>query len=139
MHLTWKRPDGFHGAQPTDYFCVDLDGRSRLWLHKSDKDQYPFRLSGGWEEKDHSVKLNNLINLLPEPDAKWLEHLKTAFHHSMHSEPSEYYQETHSWLKELKNFLKGDTWETDILSQALDSTLARLSQVEDEFLKIAKT
>lgn len=139
MHLTWKRPDGFHGAQPADYYTVDLGGRARLWLHKTDKDQYPFRLSGGWEEKDHSVRLNNLINLLPEGNDAWLDHLRGAFNHSMHSEPAEYYKETHTWLFELKNFLKGDTWETDILSQALDTTLTRLETVEAEFLKTAKS
>ena len=65
MHLIWKRPDGFHGASPTDFRVVDLGGRSRLWLHKVDRDQYPFRIAGGWEEKDGSVLLNNLIELIP--------------------------------------------------------------------------
>lgn len=135
MHLTWKRPDGFHDAKPSDYYPIDLDGRSRLWLHKDDKDQYPFRLSGGWEDKDLTVRLNNLINLLPESNPQWIKFLKGSFNHSMKPNPQEYYNEIYSWIRELKNFLKGDTWEIDILSQALDSTLNRLETIKPEFFK----
>ena len=57
MHLVWKRPDGYHGATPSDFNEADLGENVRLWLHKSDKDQYPFQIAGGWEERrNHSAK-----------------------------------------------------------------------------------
>lgn len=135
MHLTWKRPDGFHNAQPSDYYSIELDGKSKLWLHKEDKDQYPFRLAGDWEEKDHTVRLNNLVNLIGEPTESIIGYLKSTYNHSMNSNLEEYYNEVYSWVRELKNFLKGDTWETDILSQAIDTTLKKLEAAKEGFLK----
>ena len=51
--VIWKRPDGFHGANPSDFMVVDIGSESRLWLHKSDFENFPFRISGSWSgEKD---------------------------------------------------------------------------------------
>ena len=135
MHLIWKRPDGFHGASPSDFSVFELDGHSRLWLHKTDKDQYPFRISGGWEDREATVRLNNLINLLPAPQGEWVSYLKGSYNHSMKDGADEFYDDIRKWLGELSGNLKGDTWEVEILSQALNSTMRRLEEAKQDFLK----
>lgn len=135
MHVIWRRPDGFHGASPSDYSVVELGGHSRLWLHKADKDEYPFRVSGGWEENEATKRLNNYANLLPLSKRYWVEHLQTTFNHSMKSDPKEFFEETLEWLKELKSHLKGDTWEVEILTQAIDVTQQKLLEAKSDFVK----
>ncbi len=134
MHLTWKRPDGFHGASPSDFRVVDLGGRSRLWLHKVDRDQYPFRIAGGWEEKDNSVLLNNLINLLEDNDKGWLEYLNRAMDHSIKEDRKVFIDDLQSWLSELQQHVKGDTWETEILTEALVVLRERIGTIRDRFI-----
>ena len=134
MHLVWKRPDGFHGASPSDFSVVELDGHSRLWLHKTDKDQYPFRISGGWEDREATVRLNNLVNLLPFPTEDWVGFLKGSFNHSMKEGADEFFNEIKGWLTGLSENIKGDTWEVEILDQALQSTLRRLDEAKTGFL-----
>mgnify|MGYP001612242466 CR=1 FL=1 len=134
MHLIWKRPDGFHGASPTDFRVVDLGGRSRLWLHKVDRDQYPFRIAGGWEEKDGSVLLNNLINLLESDDKGWLEYLNRAMDHSLKEDRTVFMTDLLSWLTELQQHVKGDTWETEILREALTVLSERLVVLRERFV-----
>lgn len=135
MHLIWKRPDGFHGASPTDFRVVDLGGRSRLWLHKVDRDQYPFRISGGWEEKDATVRLNNLINLLEDDDKTWLAYLNRALDHSIKEDRKVFIDDLLSWLTELQQHVKGDTWETEILGEALTVLSERLVVLRGRFVK----
>ncbi|MBC7661505.1 MAG: hypothetical protein H7249_17550 [Chitinophagaceae bacterium] len=134
MHLIWKRPDGFHGASPTDFRVVDLGGRSRLWLHKVDRDQYPFRIAGGWEEKDSSVLLNNLVNLLESDDKAWLEYLDRAMDHSLKEDRKVFIDDLLSWLTELQLHVKGDTWETEILREALTVLSERLGVLRERFM-----
>lgn len=134
MHLIWKRPDGFHGASPTDFLVLELGGHSRLWLHKSDKDQYPFRIAGGWEEKDSSVLLNNLVNLLPYKEQDWLTYLHRALDNSMKDDPKAYIDELVVWLNDLKSHAKGDTWETEILREALGTIAERLAGLREHFI-----
>ncbi|MBF0440805.1 MAG: hypothetical protein HQK54_02760 [Oligoflexales bacterium] len=135
MHVIWKRPDGFHDASPKDYFTVELDGDARIWLHNEDKDQYPFRISGGWEEKELAVKLNNLINLLPNSTETWVKHLTKDYNQTLKDSPQEYFDSICSWLKDLKNYIKGDTWEVEIITRAIDTTLRRLIDSRDLFIK----
>jgi len=135
MHLIWKRPDGFHGASPNDFRVVDLGGRSRLWLHKADRDQYPFRIAGGWEEKDGSVRLNNLVNLLESDDQSWLEYLNRTMDHSIKEDRTVFIDDLLSWLTDLKQHVKGDTWETEILSEALTVLSERLSVLRTRFVQ----
>jgi hypothetical protein len=134
MHLTWKRPDGFHGASPSDFRVVDLGGRSRIWLHNNDRDQYPFRIAGGWEEKDNSVLLNNLINLLEESDKRWLEYLNRALDHSIKEDRKVFVDDLQSWLSELQQHVKGDTWETEILTEALSVLKERVGELRERFI-----
>ncbi|SMF54919.1 hypothetical protein [Pseudobacteriovorax antillogorgiicola] len=134
MHLVWKRPDGFHEALPSDYEVVDLGNNFKLWLHKKDKDQYPFRIAGGWEEKEGTVRLNNLVNLLASNRDAWLAHLKHTYDHTMKSDKGKYIDDLLSWLNELKDCPKGDTWETEIMTQAVTQTWQRVSEVKDDFI-----
>ncbi|RZA10861.1 MAG: hypothetical protein EOP10_34055 [Proteobacteria bacterium] len=134
MNLTWKRPDGFHGASPADFRVVDLGGRSRIWLHKADRDQYPFRIAGGWEEKDSSVLLNNLINLLESDDKAWLDYLERAMDFSIKEDRTVYIHDLLSWLTELQQHVKGDTWETEILREALSVLSERIVVLKERFV-----
>lgn len=135
MHVIWRRPDGFHNACPADYYPVQLDDQSRLWLHKTDKDSYPFRISGGWEAKEQTKRLNNFANLLPQDNEKWVTYLRDQFNHSMNEKPAGFFDEIVAWLDTLPDHLKGDTWEVEILSHAIASTRARLLEVKADFLK----
>lgn len=133
MHVVWLRPDGFHGATPNDYSVFELKGAGRLWLHRTDKDRYPFRVSGGWEDESASIKLNNLVNLIPCSDEDWVQGLQTAFSHSMGDDRKKYFRELTDWVDELMDHLKGDSWEVDILRQALLDVQSRLAGVEGRF------
>lgn len=135
MHVIWKRPDGYHDASPSDYSTCEIGSHFRLWLHRHDKEQYPFRIAGGWEEKEGTVRLNRLINLLPESDEKWLEHLRHSYDHSMKDDKSTFMNDLIGWLQELGKHVKGDTWEVEILSQALDLTIERLEKLKATFAK----
>lgn len=135
MHVIWRRPDGFHNASPLDYDVVELDGHARLWLHKTDKDEYPFRISGGWEAKEQTKRLNNFANLLPHGKEKWVAYLRDLYNHSMSEKAPEFYQEIVTWLDTLPDHLKGDTWEVEILNQAITTARAKLLEVKADFLK----
>lgn len=137
MHVIWKRPDGFHGASPSDYKVIELGDHSKLWLHREDHDQYPFRVSGGWEEKEATIRLNNFINLLDQDNAKWHEHLKVLFDHSMKDDREKFFIDLKTWLAELSEGIKGDTWETEILHEALRLTGERLESIKTNFLSIS--
>lgn len=134
MHVVWKRPDGYLGASPEDYIAIELDGHSRLWLHRTDRDSYPFRISGGWEEEELTVKLNNLVNLLALPESEWIESLKERFSHSMKDSPERFYDGLCAWLIDLTGHLKGDSWEVEIMGQAIKLTHHRLRELKSRFL-----
>jgi hypothetical protein len=137
MHVVWKRPDGFHGAVPTDFEVVELDNQTCFWLHKNDRDWFPFRISGGWQESEATKRLNNLINLLSKPNGDWLDALLSLYHNSMSDECTTFYSDLSTWVGDLRNHLKGDTWETDIMNQALAEVAAQLNLLRDDFLKKA--
>lgn len=135
MHVVWKRPDGFHDASPEDYHVIELAGHSRLWLHNNDRDWYPFRVSGGWQESEATKRLNHLVNLLYRPENEWLEYLTKTYHHSMADNPDEYFQNVVTWLTDLKGHLRGDTWEMEIMNQAVNEVERQITLVKDKFLK----
>lgn len=139
MHVIWKRPDGYLGASPEDFLVVELDGHSRIWLHKRDKEQYPFRVSGGWEEDEASRRLNHLVNLLALRPADRVEDLKGHYSDSMEDDPARYMDETLKWLKGLISRVSGDNWEMVILRQALEVTASKLSEIRSEFIRAAGT
>ncbi len=135
MHVVWKRPDGFHDATPQDFYTIELAGHSRIWLHKTDRDWYPFRVSGGWQESEATKRLNRLINLLNQPQESWIEQLSKTYHHSMADNPEEYFQNVVTWIADLKGHLRGDNWELDIMNQTISEVERQLNAAKEAFLK----
>lgn len=133
MHLVWKRPDGFHQAEPNDYRVIELGRNFKLWLHKTDHDQFPFRIDGGWEEKDNSVLLNNLVNLLDQDQEELVQYLQNYFDHSMKDDRSQFIADILSWIQELQKSPKGDTWEVEIMTQAMQKTFECVNAVKESF------
>jgi hypothetical protein len=138
MFVVWKRPDGFHGAEPQDFRVVDIGDKARLWLHKKDTSWFPFRVSGGWQEQESTQRLNQLVNLIGKPTVKWVEHLNHEFDHSMTDEGKKFFDETATWLNSLKGNLKGDTWEVEIMDHAITEVIHRVADAEKPFLVKAK-
>ncbi|MCX6116959.1 MAG: hypothetical protein NT027_05420 [Proteobacteria bacterium] len=138
MNVIWKRPDGYHGAEPKDFVIVEVAGKSRLWLHKSDVKWYPFRISGGWQEQEATQRLNSLVNLIGKPMSYWSKQLLADHSHSMTDDPKKFFSETLDWLQSLKTVLKGDTWEVEIMANAIDEVEARLKDTKNAFLTAAQ-
>lgn len=135
MHVIWKRPDGFHGADPSDFVVVELGKHSKIWLHKTDHSWFPFRVAGGWQESEATKRLNNLVNLLNQGDPAWIQCLTKLFNDSMADEGEKFYDDLILWLTELRSHLKGDTWEIDIMNQAVVEVASRLTKVKAVFIK----
>ncbi|MEY4632146.1 MAG: hypothetical protein RIQ81_2266 [Pseudomonadota bacterium] len=127
MFVVWKRPDGYHDATPGDFRVAEAGTTARIWLHKTDRQWYPFRISGGWQESDATQRLNGLVNLLGEPEKVWTEFLTKAFNNSMTDDPRAFVTEQRAWLEDLKNHLKGDTWEIEIMGQVIGEVSGRLA------------
>jgi hypothetical protein len=139
MHVIWKRPDGFHDADPADFMVVNLGNRSKIWLHKKDHAWFPFRVAGGWQESEATQRLNRLVNLLSQDDQAWVDALSRQLDDSMGDDAGRFLDDISRWLIDLRNHLKGDTWELDIMSQALTEVNDRLAKVRDAVLKAAQT
>lgn len=135
MHVIWKRPDGFHGADPADFIVVNLGNHSKIWLHRKDDQHFPFRIAGGWQESEASTRLNRLVNLLPKDEKAWVDALLRIFNDSMGDDPARFVDDIARWVTDLRNHLKGDTWELDIMNQALSEVAGKLSSARDAFLK----
>lgn len=138
MHVIWKRPDGFHGADPTDFMVVELSGRSKLWLHKKDTSWFPFRIAGGWQEQESTQRLNQLVNLLHKDEKSWVEALHKIFDDSMGDDPAKFVEDIQKWLVDLKGHLKGDTWELEIMNQALSEVEQRVGNLKQRFVEATK-
>lgn len=138
MHVIWKRPDGFHDADPADFMVVNLGNRSKIWLHKKDQDWFPFRVAGGWQESEATQRLNRLVNLLSQNDQAWIDALSRQMDDSMGDDAGRFLDDISRWLVDLRNHLKGDTWEIDIMSQALSEVNDRIAKVRDAVLKAAQ-
>ena len=135
MHLLWRRPDGFHGATPNDFRVLELGGHSRIWLHKTDNEWFPFRISGGWQDDDATKKLNAFVNLINCPTGDWISHLIKMQHHSMADDGAKLLADLETWLTELKGSVKGDKWEVEIIIQAIDEIRKSLADAGPAFLK----
>lgn len=138
MHVIWKRPDGFHGADPSDFMVVNLGNHSKLWLHRKDDTHFPFRIAGGWQESEASARLNTLVNLLAKDSNAWTTALTRMFHDQMGDDPEKFVDELTRWMTELQNYLKGDTWEIDIMHQALSEVIERIEQGRGAVVQAAK-
>jgi hypothetical protein len=138
MHVVWKRPDGFHGADPADFIIVNVGTRAKIWLHKRDHSWFPFRIAGGWQESEATKRLNNLVNLLHhDDDQSWVDALVKIYNDTMGDEPERFIDDLGRWVNDLRNHLKGDTWELDIMGQALQEVASRLTGIRAAFLKAA--
>ena len=130
MHIVWKRPDGFHKAKPSDYKVVDVDSHARIWLHQSDSENYPFRVSGGWEDEEATARVNSLVNLIPkESKDEWTSALEKYFANSKQETFEAFVIQLQLWLGELKKCAKGDTWEVAIIQSVLNALTSRLSKI----------
>lgn len=133
MKVIWKRPDGFHGAKPSDYYVVQVANNANIWLHKSDSDNFPFRISGGWQDEEATSKLNQLVNLLGKPEDAWLSYLVNDFHHSHAENGDLYLQNLDKWLAQLLGNLKGDNWEIIIMQEVLQEIGRHLATIAPKF------
>ncbi len=130
MNVVWKRPDGFHEASPQDFTIIEIANQAKIWLHKSDQDNYPFRVSGGWKDENATIKLNRLVNLLGKDGRNWLAFLSHDFNNSKAENLETYCSQLILWLEELSTNLKGDTWETDIMHQTFEEICARIKKCQ---------
>jgi len=138
MNVIWKRPDGYLGALPEDFRVLEIAGHSRLWVHKKDQDSFPFRVSGGWQDEEASKRLNNLVSRLGQPEKSWVDYLVQSYHHSMSEDAKKYLVELRAWITDLRKVLKGDTWEMEIMDNALLAVANQVEKVEPSFLKTAE-
>jgi hypothetical protein len=138
MHVVWKRPDGFHDSDPSDFTVVSVGNRAKIWLHKKDHSWFPFRIAGGWQESEATKRLNNMVNLLSREDSVWVETLLRSFNDTMGDDGVRYFDDLTRWVTDLRNHLKGDTWELDIMNHALAEVADRLAGTREAFLKAAK-
>ena len=138
MKVIWKRPDGFHGASPSDYVVVQVANNSKIWLHKDDNLNFPFRVSGGWQDEDATKKLNQLVNLLNKDKEVWLGHLIDGFFNSKSESAEKYIEKLSMWLGDLRNSLKGDQWETTIMSEVISDVQHKTESYRSEFMEQAK-
>lgn len=135
MKVIWKRPDGFLNAQPSDFKVVDLDGHFTIWLHKEDHTWFPFRVSGDWKEEESTKSLNGWVNLLDRTESDWLASVQNSYGHSKAESPAQYITDTCNWISSLKAHLKGDSWELEIMSKALDCVSDRIKNIQPGKLK----
>lgn len=138
MHVVWKRPDGFHDSSPEDFKVAHVADGSKIWLHKTDHKWFPFRIAGGWQESDATSRLNRLVNLVGEDFAHWSNCLMEDFHNSMKDQPELFFDETLTWLQGLKNHLKGDTWEVEIMGKVITAVIDKLSNHRADFIAKVK-
>ncbi len=131
MHVIWKRPDGFIGAKPSDYYVFAIGDTCNIWLHRTNNDWYPLQISGGWSEADMTQKINNLVNLLPKSDSEFISFLEKMYNDSPPESLDAFYEGLDSWFKDLKMALKGDKWEQEILQLVIDELEGRVKSLRD--------
>jgi len=129
FNVIWKRPDGFHGADPSDFKVVTLGNHLKLWVHCRDDVNFPFRISGGWQEEVATARLNKLVNLLGKQDEVWKAAVVKILDDTMGDNLSMHVAELIEWIEELRSHLKGDTWEVEIMGQALKDVTIQLEKI----------
>lgn len=138
MHVIWKRPDGFHGAKPSDFEALRIgEQAAMLWLHQSETEWYPFQVSGDWEESDSTRRLNFYVNLLRKDDPTWLKELIRIYHNSMSDKPETFLSDQQQWLLGLRVHLKGDKWEVEIMTLVIEEIVRRLQGLRPKFIDTA--
>lgn len=130
MHVIWKRPDGFQNALPEDFRRVQLSNGAQLWLHRHEIDWYPFQVSGDWTGQEQTKRLNRLVNLLDAPETAWKHFLEHYYDDEMgEGTTSAACQGIATWIGELKNHVRGNTWEMEIVNCALADIGDRIRQI----------
>ena len=149
MHVIWKRPDGFLNAQPEEFRRVSLSSGAQLWLHRSDFEWYPFQVSGDWAGQDETMRLNRMVNLLDKDDAEWLRFLEKESDTSVAASAAASAVSTPpvaatavsaptnlgspnsllEWIDSLKAVVKGNTWEAEIMTNALTDVQSRIRKL----------
>jgi|LauGreDrversion4_2_1035121.scaffolds.fasta_scaffold02529_6 hypothetical protein len=137
MHVVWKRPDGFHGADPADYVVVNVGSRAKIWLHRSDRSNFPFRIAGDWQEAESGTRLNQLVNLLGRDEQAWLDTLVRMYDDTMGDDPGRFVDDLTRWVRDLCHHLKGDTWEIDIMTHTMTEVADRLHAMRAAFVAAA--
>ncbi len=132
MKVVWKRPDGFHGASPSDYHVIELDGHSKIWLHRTNHEWFPFRVSGDWGEEESTRRLNRLVNLIGTQPNNWVKYIEDSFGNSKADSVGVFVSDISNWIDHLKANLKGDTWEIDIMTKALSLVVENLKLASRE-------
>lgn len=134
MKVVWKRPDGYHGASPDDYAVVELSAATKLWLHKKDRENFPFRVSGGWQDEAASRKLNRMINLLTGNSADWIAFLSEVFDNERTENTELFLSHQLEWLDTLDKNLKGDNWEVEIMHVTIAELRKRINEISQQFV-----
>ena len=116
MHVIWKRPDGYLSASPQDFRVVEVGNSGRLWLHKTDREWFPFQVSGGWQDSESTQRLNQLVNLFGTDESEGLQSVKKLLDHSRAEDLKSFLEQEMIWVATLESCLKGDTWEIEILA-----------------------
>lgn len=129
MKVVWKRPDGFLESVPNDFTVFEMPSKSKLWLHKRDHENFPFRISGGWQDEESTRKLNALVNLLVQPERSWEVWFDEDFANSKLETTTLHREALREWLKTVKDNLKGDTWELEIMTEALEEIEKRVVEL----------
>jgi hypothetical protein len=60
------------------------------------------------------------------------------FHDQMGDDAAKFVDELSRWVIELRSHLKGDTWELDIMNQALTEVIERIASVRTPVVQEAK-
>lgn len=136
MKVVWKRPDGFHGASPSDYHVIELDGHSKIWLHRTNHEWFPFRVSGDWGEEETTRRLNRLVNLIGTQPNNWVKYIEDSFGNSKADNVGVFISDISNWIDHLKANLKGDTWEIDIMTKALSLVVENLKLASRELKSV---
>jgi hypothetical protein len=134
MRVIWRRPDGYHEAHPTDYRVAQI-GDCRVWLHKRESEEFPFKVSGDWGAQDQTRGLNYLINRVEESAENFAISLEKTFDHATEADPKKFIVGKLSWVEGLRSNLKGDTWEVEVMDHVLVAISSRIRQAEPFFLK----
>lgn len=135
MHVIWKRPDGYLKAEPDDYQSVQIGDDVKIWLHQQDYENFPFRVSGDWQDENLTRRLNFFVNAFKEPDQNWLEMMVDDFEKSKFSNPQEYADDLDEWIHQLAALAKGDQWELYVIGKVLDELKNGLGTARDAFLE----
>lgn len=132
MHVIWKRPDGFQNALPEDFRRVALSNGTQLWLHRSEKDWYPFQVSGDWSGQLDTKRLNQLVNLIDASSSVWRGFFEHMLDHQIDTQENNSLariaQKNLEWLQTFEKSIKGHTWEIEIVRCALHDVMQKIEE-----------